>query len=418
MTANSITSTDTDSSTCLIQFQQTGDNVKMQLERNVPIDVTFTLASDSLRFFVYASNNAKNSAGDTFIATNFVLSKYITNPIIDSALNDIAELQVDVQALTAAYHDLPNNPYQTAWYKVSSGVTTQNFVEVISTTHAHCKTDAQLANLANEYEHVAISNYYPSTPWYPLAAHYSSVPEGFMGSPNGEQAHFSDTAAGVHINGVGSWLTHDTDEYDGTVIDGVRDIVSELQFQNAGGATINHPFWSGMTSSDIINLLDKSTGIFGMEIYNASCEWNNSAGKGYSLTLWDEVLGTGRQIFGLAVPDHWVEYQPTDTHGFGYNHLLVRSKTEQEILLAYSFGRFYSSIKNDSLKFTNIMYRTSTGMSVELSESCTIKFITAAGTVSTVTGTTATYTPTDDDIYVRVEATNGTNTLYSNAVII
>jgi hypothetical protein len=119
------------------------------------------------------------------------------------------------------------------------------------------------------------------------------------------------------------------------------------------------------------------------------------------------------------VPDHELQDHPAeDRVGFGYCHVMVRAKTEQQILEAYSCGRFYTSIYNDTLKFTNLYYESGVGLKVETSESCTIKFITANGTVLTTTGSTATYKPTDNDVYVRVEATDGTNTLYSNAVIV
>jgi hypothetical protein len=309
---------------------------------------------------------------------------------------------------TSAYPELNKNPYPTefSYYK-----------EVISTTHCHCETNEELANLANKYEHAAISNYYPSVTWYPLNDFYTTVPNGFMSSPNAEQVRFSDMAGGVHICGVGSYLCRESPKHDGTIYECIRDIIANSQFANMGGITINHPTYSGLTGEDVLNFINESDGIFALEIYNSTCEATEQ--KGYGLDQWDYVLSHGAQGFGTAVPDHEVQYHPAeDRTGFGYCHVLVRAKTEQQILNAYTQGRFYCSIYNDSLKFNNIKYMSDDGLVVETSQSCTIKIITASGVVQTITGTSATYTPTSQDIYVRVEATDGHNTLYSNAVML
>jgi hypothetical protein len=289
------------------------------------------------------------------------------------------------------------------------------FEEVISATHAHCVNDAELANLAANYDHVAISNYHPSVPWYPLSSFYTSVPSGFLSSPCAEYAHFSDRSSGVHINGVGCFLSRETDHYGGTLLECIEDINKMRQHSNAGGITINHPTYSGLTAQNIIDIMDSSIGVFAMEVYNSNSE---ATDVGYAIDQWDGVLSTGRQLFGIfGAPDHEVEYHPNEErNGFGYNHVMVRSKNEEEILLAYTAGRFYGSIYNDSLKFNDLYYYDGT-FTVETSEQCTIKFVTNAGE-TTSTGTTASYTPTANDVYVRVEATNGTNTLYSNAVVL
>jgi hypothetical protein len=309
---------------------------------------------------------------------------------------------------TSAYPELNKNPYPTEF---------SYYTEIISTTHCHCETDAELANLASNYDHVAISNYYPSVTWYPLNDFYTTVPNGFMSSPNAEQVRFSDMAGGVHICGVGSYLCRESPKHDGTIYECIRDIIANSQFANMGGITINHPTYSNLSGDDVLNLINESDGIFALEIYNATCE--ASYQNGYGLDQWDYVLSQGVQVFGTAVPDHEVQFHPDEERtGLGYCHVLVRAKTEQQILNAYTQGRFYCSIYNDSLKFNNIKFTSDDGLVVETSQSCTIKIITASGVVQTITGTSATYTPTSQDIYVRVEATDGHNTLYSNAVML
>lgn len=326
----------------------------------------------------------------------------------DDAYNNLKLFYNTTKEKTSTYPELNKNPYPTEF---------SYYTEVISTTHCHCETDAELANLASNYDHVAISNYYPSATWYPLNDFYTTVPNGFMSSPNAEQVRFSDVAGGVHVCGVGSYLCRESPKHDGTIYDCFKDIIANLQFANMGGITVNHPTYSGLTGEDVLNFINESDGIFAIELYNSGCEaiYQN----GYGLDQWDYVLSHGVQLFGTAVPDHEVQYHPNEERaGFGYCHVLVRAKTEQQILNAYTQGRFYCSIYNDSLKFNNIKYTSDDGLVVETSQSCTIKIITASGVVQTITGTSATYTPTSQDIYVRVEATDGHNTLYSNAVML
>lgn len=239
----------------------------------------------------------------------------------------------------------------------------------------------------------------------------------FLSSPNAEHAGFTHNIyPSFHINTIGSLFSKETEANGETADDVISSGLNALQFAQMGGVSLNHPSWTPLTNDEVYNLINLYP-FFAIEIYNASCEANSAAG--YALTQWDYALAKGKQIFGLAVPDHEVQSHPQEERvGFGYCHVMVRAKTEQQILQAYSCGRFYTSIYNDTLKFTNLYFIANTGLSVTVSESCTIKFITANGTVSTVTGTTATYDPAYNDVYVRVEATDGTNTLYSNAIML
>lgn len=300
------------------------------------------------------------------------------------------------------------NPYNLTWE--------DNFQEVLSVTHCHCTSDTELANLANKYDHAVISNYYPSKPWYPLSEFFNNIPSGFIASPGAEITRMSDVNGSVHFGAVNAYIYRTSDKFDGTTKDACRIINRCLVNKNQGGITINHPTYSNLSGSDIVNLMDNLSGFFGMEVYNSNSEASQSVG--YAIEQWDYVLATGRQIYGIfGAPDHEVQYHPGEERaGFGYNHMLVGSKTEEEILAAYTQGRFYGSIYNTDLKFLDINYRTDTGLYVKTSKTATIKFITESGTTTT-TGTEATFT-NNSNVYVRVEATDGENTLYSNAIIL
>jgi len=299
---------------------------------------------------------------------------------------------------------LPGNPYKNiVWSSVQ---------DVTSVTHAHCTTQAHFDTLKAHYDHVAISNYYPSIPYYPLSDFFQNT-DGVIASPNAEQHGMSDVSGHVHLNGVGAYIMSG-DKYDGTLRDMVDNALETLMYHSGGGVTLNHPKWSELDKAGIETIL-LSGGIIAMEIWNASCERNNQTG--FSLDLWDAVLSDGIQVFGVAVPDHEAQYHPLeDGQPFGYNHLLVIGKTEGEILSAYRQGHYYTTLYNDGLTLENLSISSGT-VSVEVSEESTITFITAARTV-TASGTTATFAAQAGDVYVRVEASRGANRLFSNAIFL
>ena len=303
-------------------------------------------------------------------------------------------------------YELSKNPYTTDF---------NAFTEVLSTAHVHCETDQNLNKLAEIYDHVAISNYYPSAPWYPLSDFFETVPDNLLNTPNGEQAHFSNTRASVHISSFNSLLSRDTREFGGTIEDCIVEIEKQLPNSNLGGAIVNHPTYSQLTGDEIIDIMNLGK-VIAIEIYNGNTEATTPL-AGYSLTQWDHILSKGLQIYGTAAPDHEIEYHPNEERaGFGYNHLLVRALTEDECANAYCQGRFYTSIYNNDLKFINLKYVNNT-FNVELSKSASIKFKTASREYI-VNDSSFAFTTNNDDVYVRVEATDGYNTIYSNAIIL
>ena len=303
---------------------------------------------------------------------------------------------------------LRKNPYPHNWAEMQ---------EVLSVTHAHCKTTARLGNLGSLYGHLAVSNYHQSTPCYPASQFFPTVPD-VLESPNAEFAHFPDSTWQTHVNGLGSFLSRETaGSRDETVIETISAIVSSLQYPNCGGATLNHPSWSRLSVSDVCSIVDRSNGVIAIEIYNASATRGNPDDMEQNIAIWDGVLSTGRQLFALCVPDHEVElYYGDNPLPFGYNHVVVRAKTEQEVLLAYRLGMFYSSTDSNDLLFTNLSYVGGV-LSVETSKACDIKVVTASGATTTQNVSSLTYTPTQSDVYVRIEATDGENILFSNAVM-
>lgn len=303
---------------------------------------------------------------------------------------------------------LEKNPYSNiVWGSVR---------DITSTTHAHCTSQEQFETLQAHYDHVAISNYYPAIPYYPLSNYFTGI-DSTLASPNAEQSRFTGSSTSLHMNSLGSFLTAGNTEnnaYDGTAYTMIQNTSKTLKLNCGGGVTINHPKWSDLSKQTIEDLINHG-GVLGIEIWNASCEQSDSTGD--ATEMWDSILADRVQCYGFAVPDHEAQYAPLENRQpFGYNHVLVINGTEEEILSAYRMGHFYTTLYNDGLTLENLSIASGT-VSVEVSESSTITFITASRT-STASGTTATFATQADDVYVRVEAARGTNKLFSNAIML
>lgn len=342
--------------------------------------------------------------------------------------------------------DLPRNPYK----HIAKNKIAENDYEwsslvkdIKSTCHLHTSkalyfTRARLAG----YDHIAISNYHASKPTVPIAdiiktldgysATRDDVPNTWLENPNAEHVYFTDadsyvgSSAGSHLHlcSVGSYVTSGSDNtsvseggFEGTVQDFAKAFEEMRQYPNGGGITIDHPVWSGISKEGILNLLLKVPNVFGMEIYNANSEHGN--GKGYALDLWDEVLATGNQIFGTAVPDHETEGLFWNDHlPLGFIHLLCITKTDQEVMLAYRNGRFYTTIGNDTLLLRFFGIDDNGLVTFKATDTGTIKFVTAKRTVTVENNNTATFQTQSNDVYVRAEIETATNRLFTNAIML
>ena len=93
-----------------------------------------------------------------------------------------------------------------------------------------------------------------------------------------------------------------------------------------------HPEWSGNTAQEILSLADIGL----MEIWNSGCVVEN--GLDNRAAYWDEVLCSGRKMYGVATDDGHQLYQ----NGLGYIRLRAEN-TPSAILDALRRGAFYAS---------------------------------------------------------------------------
>ncbi len=93
-----------------------------------------------------------------------------------------------------------------------------------------------------------------------------------------------------------------------------------------------HPEWSSTPA----RYFEKLEGNFAMEIWNSGCVLDNDMDT--DAAYWDELLGSGKRIYGVATDDG---------HGMGQHCLgwvMVRANNDiSSILEALREGRFYSS---------------------------------------------------------------------------
>lgn len=315
-----------------------------------------------------------------------------------------------------------HNPY--------AGINWGTISKVSSCSHMHCLNQSDFDRIVNGgVKFVAISNYYPSKPDYPLSTNYT-VPSGIIGTVNAEQHNFRIYGAlksGLHINSLGSTFSSGSARgetpigCDGTAVEGIiPKILNQLKYSDAGGITINHPIWSGLKQNDIEYLLSIDERVLGFEIYNANSQLGDANGEGADptdlareLVYWDNILSKGIRCFGFCVADHWGQYSSNWT---GRNILLVDELTEQKCLMAYRKGCFYGQINNTDLAFTNIGFNGTT-LNVSTNNATSIKVI-VNGNSTTYNSSSAIQSIPITATYVRVEAHSDDDSIFSNPIMI
>ena len=176
-------------------------------------------------------------------------------------------------------------------------------------------------------------------------------------------------------------------------------MIAGLVYKDGGGVTINHPTWTKLDRSLMLQILDHDPRVLGIEVLEAG---RNSE------SYWDAALSTGRQCFGFFVPDWSINKEI-----FGVNVLCVEEKSVHACLKAYREGNFYGAAHGlDELAFTGLSFdgkcvRASTDKPARL------EVITAKGVVKTVEGRDVVWNVVSDgngtgprvDVFARIRAT-------------
>lgn len=310
------------------------------------------------------------------------------------------------------------NPYEN--------INWSNIEYLSSANHWHCTSKDRFVGIINSgLKHLAISNYQPSYPTYPIAGRYSiiesDVPEDIVECPNSEKVNFSDTS--MHISCPGSTYESYGHNWPDEVPkmpwrDKFDAIFASLQYIDGGGIVINHPKRSGNTTMFIIEKLLYDSRVLGVEAYSHRAH-RDYGEKGYYLDEWDTILSQGYRCYGFFSPD---EHNLPDGYisgqdmrlanfGLGRNILLVSTKTEQEALKAYRNGEFFGAYYGDRIKFTNITvngfvchFETDAAEKIEFISYSLYGTNVVENDVVTVLGSSGEFTADSSTIFVRAVA--------------
>lgn len=308
---------------------------------------------------------------------------------------------------------------------------------------SHMHGDRSCSSMVEDgYEHIAISNYWPSKPLayqYELAENASYVPfpyvpKGISTSPNAEQHNMYNIVGNqkngdFHINSLGSTFEsgraqEKPEQYkepygvSNTWQYAFDEILKKLVCADGGGITLNHPNWyssqypgNKLSWDQLIKFLDYDPRVLGVEFFNHSSDKENR-GVGWALDVWDNLLLTGRRVWGFCVTDH-----PNDNERpyRGRNVLLIDNdkflaeandpearKVGAECLRAYREGRFYGKLYNTDLMFSMLKCENNV-LTVKTNGADTISVI-VDGKSETFNASEITYTVPKSAIYVRAEA--------------
>lgn len=287
--------------------------------------------------------------------------------------------------------------------------------QIASCTHMHCTTEEAFQRYVDAgLEFAILSNYYPSAPYFPLAAIHKNtfrcrqkgyfykgewkkdvldinglitswketlgeeerallpfeegermfpvIPEGLLEGPNAEHHWFTDAGVWLHICSPGSLLAS-----------GQFDIPGKFGLADHGYQLGAPTTWRKGFDTLLENLITPDGG--GIVINHPTwshlpgeflCEMldhdsrvlgievynHNSADSfsDFSENLWDMVLSTGRQCYGFFTQDH-----PThDKLWKGRIILLPDTPDMAGCLRAMRQGRFYGCISGNGLRFEYI----------------------------------------------------------------
>ena len=150
--------------------------------------------------------------------------------------------------------------------------------------------------------------------------------------------------AALHINGIGIKNLIKPGSYESN-IDGINDVVDKVNSQG-GLASINHPNYQWWVSVDDIKY---SKDAWAFEVFNGHMHSNNE-GSLHSMSteeIWDEILSSGKMIYGVASDDahHFTqEFSSARSNpGRGWIYVKSNSLSVKEIIKSMKKGDFYSS---------------------------------------------------------------------------
>ncbi len=221
----------------------------------------------------------------------------------------------------------------------------------------------------------------------------------------GEEVTDSVEGRPVHLNALGP--TARVDPQHGTsVVDVMQRDVDAIR--RAGGIPLlNHPNYIAPIGAAALLRVERTT-LF--ELFNAHPETNSlgSAGVLGMEAVWDQILSSGRVMYGVADDDAHT-FQPSMSRhrhavpGQGWVYVHAEHLEAQSILAALARGDFYSSTGVELRNYTVAGGWMTVEIQARPSRAYRVQFIGQNGRVlHETTATCASYEFSPDDTYVRV----------------
>jgi hypothetical protein len=228
------------------------------------------------------------------------------------------------------------------------------------------------AYLAAGYDFLAISDHDFMTP--------DTATPGLLYVPNSEE-----TAADGHILNLGGTAT---------IASTVNQTILDTIVSQGGVALMAHPNYYAIGWTP--HILDTLEGISGVAVYNYEC--SGLAGGPTYEAIWDYLLSEGKYVVGFAEDDA----HALVSIDHGWVQVFSDTATAAEIVESIRVGNFYSSQGP-----TITIAVTASGFTVTTPAAATIAFIGKGGATlqTSAAATTATYTFTGKEMYVRAVIT-------------
>lgn len=147
----------------------------------------------------------------------------------------------------------------------------------------------------------------------------------------------------LHLNGLNTTGVVGK-QHGANVVDTLQRAIDAIHAKG-GIPHVNHPnFGWALTADDLIKL----RGLRHFEIFNAHPAVNNLGGGGKPGVeeIWDMILSSGRQMYGVAVDDahNFKKFSPSMSNpGLGWIFVRAPELTPQAIIHAFEKGEYYCS---------------------------------------------------------------------------
>lgn len=176
--------------------------------------------------------------------------------------------------------------------------------------------------------------------------------------------------------------------------------------------TLAHPFYTGTYQKPSVVAQIEERVRF-CEVYNGLCAWHQAQGDNWIITptgkdtdyAWETMLDNGLVVWGTSVSDAHSTTGISDIKNGCVKVFCEAGASRFDILRNLCLGKFYA-VSNIDVNLTDVSFADGVYSVSVTDANAVIQFVKEGGTVlSTTTGTTASYTMTGAEKYVRARIT-------------